>query len=178
MSNQLNTTILNSTKYHVGFMPDHENFNKIIMDAYLKLFEQDIVKRSHYFGGRHENIYIENTKLPSIERLLLQASNFAANILNVSARNLRSGFWINDMGPGTVTSEHDHDDYDELLSGVYYLQVPENSGDLIISENNSLHKVTPRAGMFIFFAPDLLHSVSENLSCHRRISIGMNFGPC
>jgi ectoine hydroxylase-related dioxygenase (phytanoyl-CoA dioxygenase family) len=36
--------------------------------------------------------------------------------------------------------------------------------------------LTPQAGMFVFFAPDVLHSVNANRSGERRISMGMNFG--
>ena len=81
------------------------------------------------------------------------------------------------MGPNEVTTEHNHDDDDELLSGVYYVQVPPNSGDLIIVDKHSRTLVTPQPGMFVYFAPDVMHSVSANRSGERRISIGMNFGP-
>jgi hypothetical protein len=32
------------------------------------------------------------------------------------------------------------------------------------------------AGQFVFFAPDVLHEVTENRSTRPRLSIGMNFG--
>jgi predicted 2-oxoglutarate/Fe(II)-dependent dioxygenase YbiX len=81
------------------------------------------------------------------------------------------------MGPDEVTSEHDHDEYDELLSGVYYVQVPPESGELVIVDKYSRTLLTPQAGMFVFFAPDVRHSVNVNGSGERRVSIGMNFGP-
>lgn len=109
--------------------------------------------------------------------MLEQAENYASNLLEKPAQQLRSGFWINDMGPNEVTTEHDHDDYDEMLSGVYYVQVPQDSGELVIVDQHSRTLLTPQAGMFVFFAPSVLHSVSINRSGERRISIGMNFGP-
>jgi hypothetical protein len=80
------------------------------------------------------------------------------------------------MPPGAVTTVHSHDDYDELLSGVYYVSVPQNSGNLIIQQQNRQYVITPQQGMFVFFAPDALHEVSENMSAEDRLSIGINFG--
>lgn len=158
-------------------MPEAAAINRQIMDAYLQLREQDLLRRSHFFGGRYENLYIERGRIPAIGRVLDQAEQYANILLKKPGEKLRSGFWINDMGPNETTTEHDHDDYDEMLSGVYYVQVPQDSGELVVVDKYSRTFVTPQAGMFVFFAPDVLHSVSVNRSGERRISIGMNFGP-
>ena len=169
--------LIKNTNIHFGFMPDAVEINQKIMAAYVQLRTEDLLKRSHYFGGRYENLYLERKLIPEISSVLTQAEIYVKDVLNKHTQPLRSGFWINDMGPNEVTTEHDHDDYDEMLSGVYYVQVPINSGELVIIENHSRSLVTPQAGMFVFFAPDVKHAVSENLSGERRISIGMNFGP-
>ncbi len=166
-----------NSQLHFGFMPDAEKLNQKIVDAYLKLDEHDFIRRSHFFGGRHENLYIERTRIPAIDKVLEQAERYAGELLGLPGQGLRSGFWINDMGPGKATSEHNHDDNDELLSGVYYLQVPADSGELVIVDNNSRTLVTPQPGMFVFFSPSVMHSVSMNCSKDRRISMGINFGP-
>ncbi|MEI7842513.1 MAG: 2OG-Fe(II) oxygenase [Gallionellaceae bacterium] len=152
--------------------------NKEILTAYNQLGIEDWLKRSHYFGGRYENLYLEREKIPSLTTIIKQAELFAQQILNTQ-QNLRSGFWFNEMGPNQATTEHDHDEDDELLSGVYYVEVPENSGDLVILDKKipSRTIVKPQEGMFVFFAPSVLHEVTVNLSNQRRISIGMNFGP-
>ncbi len=172
-----NLGLSNNSRIYFGFMPDAAAINRQIMEAYLQLHEQDFLKRSHFFGGRHENLYLEREQIPAIDAVLKQAEYYAASTLHQPAESLRSGFWINDMGPNEVTTEHNHDDNDELLSGVYYVQVPPNSGELVIVDKHSRTLVTPQAGMFVFFAPDVLHSVSINCSDERRISMGMNFGP-
>lgn len=157
-------------------MPDSTEINRQIMQGYMPLREQDLVRRSHFFAGRYENLYIERERIPALALVLEQAESYARNILP-PVRQMSSGFWLNDMGSGQVTSEHDHDDYDEMLSGVYYVQVPDNSGDLVILDKYSRTLVTPQAGMFVFFAPSVVHSVNMNNSGERRISMGMNFGP-
>lgn len=171
------TALKRNSAVHIGFMPDAAKVNRQLMDAYLAFKEQDFVRRSHFFNGRYENLYLERERIPAITSILQQAEHYAANLLGMFTQDLRSGFWVNDMGTNAVTSEHDHDDNDELLSGVYYVQVPPNSGELIIVDQNSRTIITPEAGMFVFFAPYVLHSVSVNHSDARRISIGMNFGP-
>jgi hypothetical protein len=162
---------------HFGFMPAAEEVNRKIFEFYSLLNAQDFERRSHFFHGRYENLYLKRERIPAIGSVLHQAETYAASLLGMSMLKLRSGFWINDMGPNAVTSEHDHDDYDELLSAVYYVQVPKNSGELIIVDQYSRTIVTPEAGMFMFFAPNVRHAVSINNSDKRRLSIGMNFGP-
>ena len=171
------STLLTNSRIHIGFMPDAADINRQIMAAYLQLREQDLIKCSHFFGGRYENLYLQRERIPAIGRVLEQAECYAKTLLEKTGQKLRSGFWINDMGPNESTTEHDHDDYDELLSGVYYVQVPQNSGELVIVDKYSRTLVTPQPGMFVFFAPNVLHSVSVNQSGERRISVGMNFGP-
>ena len=173
----MSALLAKNSQLYFGFMPEAEKLNRQIIHAYLKLDDHDFIRRSHFFGGRHENLYIERTSIAAIDKVLEQAERYAGELLDLSGQRLRSGFWINDMGPGKATSEHNHDDYDEKLSGVYYIQVPADSGELVIIDSNSRTLVTPQAGMFVFFSPSVMHSVSVNCSKDRRISMGINFGP-
>jgi len=177
MASQNNATLVANSLFHTGFMPDAIEVNRQIMEAYLLLGESDFLKRTHFFGGRYENLYLQREHIPAIGIVLQQAEKYAGTILEKLPSQLRSGFWVNNMGPNSVTTEHNHDENDELLSGVYYVQVPRNSGDLNIIDQNRRTLITPAAGMFVFFAPSVLHSVDINNSGERRISIGMNFGP-
>lgn len=162
---------------HIAFLAEAAEINRQIMDGYRQLREQDFSRRSHFFGERYENLYLERGRIPAIGQVLEQAQTHAATLLQRPRQTLRCGFWLNDMGPGEATTEHDHDDDDELLSGVYYVQVPDNSGELVIVDSHIRSLVTPQAGMFVFFAPTVVHSVSANRSGERRLSIGINFGP-
>lgn len=153
-----------NTRLEAGFI-DHQN------DAN--------VHKTHLFEGRYENIYLDEQHIPELKILIHEAVSLAENILNV--KNLRAGYWFNYMPPGASTTLHTHDDDDELLSGVYYIKVPDNSGNLIIyddADNNHPQAIetTPRAGEFIFFKPNVRHEVSSNNSAEHRLSIGMNFG--
>ena len=152
------------------------DINKKVVDKFESLTDNDFKEKTHLFNGRYENIYLDVNKIPELKIIVDAANENAANILNIKQDKLVSGFWLNAMAAGDVTTAHTHDDDDELLSCVYYIKVPENSGDLIIIDNNNKTIVKPEEGMFVFFSPDTLHEVSKNESSQSRLSIAFNFG--
>jgi quercetin dioxygenase-like cupin family protein len=149
--------------------------NIAILNQFEKHWQDDDIKRTHLFNNRYENIYLNEAHIPELKPLISEAVTLAEKILH--SQNLRAGYWFNYMPPGSLTTIHSHDDYDELLSGVYYVAVPENSGNLILHENSEKIEIEPKTGEFIFFKPDVRHEVSRNNSSQHRLSIGMNFGP-
>ncbi len=153
--------------------------NAEIQKGFLNQQNKDDVRKTHLFEGRYENIYLNERHLPELKTLIDEALTHAKKILNVE--NLRAGYWFNYMPPGATTTLHTHDDDDELLSAVYYVYVPENSGNLIIYDDSKSGdekkiEITSRTGDFIFFKPDIRHEVSKNNSTESRLSIGINFG--
>ena len=159
---------------HAVFSSRANTLNRALLDGFLKHQHDASVRRSHLFNGRYENIYLTPEQIPELEHLLDEACDHARRITGID--DLQAGCWFNFMPPGAVTTVHSHDDDDELLSAVYYVSVARNSGNLIIHEGNKQHTITPEQGMFVFFAPDVVHEVSENLSSHERLSIAINFG--
>lgn len=163
-------------KVHSTFLMNH---NETITTGFLNHQQDKDVKRTHLFNGRYENIYLNESHIPELKYLKEEACLQASYILNTNkpgAGKLSTGYWFNYMPAGAITLPHRHDDDDELLSAVYYLSVPENSGDLILHIQNDALRIHPEAGMFVFFKPDVVHEVTENLSPHARLSIGINFG--
>jgi uncharacterized protein (TIGR02466 family) len=95
-------------------------------------------------------------------------------------------------------SDTPHHHVGSVLVGVYYVDVPDNSGDILlhdprnaVSWNNlnyepndpspmkyyrSYHRVKPSNGLLIFMPGFLEHSVETNLSGKNRISIVFNIG--
>ena len=149
--------------------------NRQIIEAFNANRHDPDVKKTHFFGGRYENVYVGTDRVPQLQPVLDQALEYARRITGVD--ELRAGFWFNAMPPGSDTTLHRHDDDDELLSGVYYVTAPEDSGKLIIHEGDQQHEITPVAGNFVFFGPDVPHAVGRNNSDSERLSVGMNFGP-
>jgi hypothetical protein len=155
------------------------NLNDEIMEDFLRHYQRDDIHKTHLFGGRYENIYLTEQEIPALRQLVAEATRHAEDILQRD--NLRAGFWFNFMPPGSTTTMHTHDDDDELLSAVYYVNVPEDSGNLLIygqpdSPAPEKIEITPLAGEFVFFKPDVPHEVSRNKSERSRLSIGFNFG--
>lgn len=150
--------------------------NETVLHKFELLSDADIKEKTHLFNGRYENIYLEENKIPELEIIISTALDNAANILKLKKEKLAFGFWMNAMAAGDVTTAHTHDDDDELLSCVYYIKAPINSGDLIITENKNKITIPPKEGTFVFFSPATLHEVAKNESGQSRLSIAFNFG--
>ena len=150
--------------------------NAKILECFELLTDKDFKEKTHLFNGRYENIYLEENKIPGLEVIVKAAKEGAEKILKIKKEKLAFGFWLNAMAAGDVTTAHTHDDDDELLSCVYYIKVPENSGDLIITKGKEKTIIKPEEGTFVFFTPDTLHEVSKNESEKSRLSIAFNFG--
>lgn len=150
--------------------------NKTVLKKFELLSDSDIKEKTHLFNGRYENIYLEEYKIPELEIIISTALDNAADILNLKRETLGFGFWMNAMASGDVTTAHTHDDDDELLSCVYYIKVPDKSGDLIITKNKRRINIPAKEGTFVFFSPATLHEVERNESGQSRLSIAFNFG--
>ena len=95
---------------------------------------------------------------------------------------------------GKLASNSVHNHPNSILSGVYYLQAPENSGVISFSDPRvaaqmlvpplteyspwTLPKISyqPQAGMMLLFPSWLLHGVEMNMSGEPRISLSFNVG--
>ena len=161
---------------HFAYLANASAINEKIVEGFMLNKDDDLTKKTHLFEGRYENIYIDREKIPEIKQIIGQAINFVAEILELNTEQLQCGFWFNSMQPGDVTKPHTHDDDDELMSGVYYIEVPESSGRLLLGITGHHVTIEPEAGKMVFFKPNVVHEVTKNLSQHHRLSIGMNFG--
>ena len=156
-----------------------KKLNPVFSKGFFEHYQRDDVERTHLFNDRHENTYLNEQHIPELAQLKQEATKFANLILGT--KDIEMGYWFNHMPPGAVTTSHRHDDDDELLSAAYYISVPENSGDFIIKTSNIPNqgetiRITPTEGSFLFFKPNMVHEVTENLSDQHRFSIGINFG--
>lgn len=148
--------------------------NTTIFEKFSQYRDHKNTKKSHYFDGRYENIYISSTLIPELHTIL----NLSHQCVNkiTDKNNLKSGLWFNEMLPGNKTLAHTHDDSNEIYSGVYYIKVPNNSGDLVLEGTEEKFTVKPKEGMLILFPPNTLHYVTENKSNSIRLSLGINIG--
>ncbi|MGD9385163.1 MAG: putative 2OG-Fe(II) oxygenase [Thioalkalispiraceae bacterium] len=149
-----------------------------IVKDILQLLDDPAVCKSHFFNGRYENIYISEAQIPSVKPVLQLILQEAANLLGTSEDKLKLGFWFNFMQKNDVTIPHRHDDDDELISGTYYLQMPEGSGMLKIKlDQYNCETIQPQEAALTCFHPSVEHEVTNHGSPVPRISIGFNIGP-
>ena len=162
---------------------------KIDIDAILHEFEKNTKHHTHthFITNRWENIYINPQYIPSILPLLSEIHSIAIEkfhtklaphqTLGIPHELLgyeKNEFWFNSSLPGESTEVHNHNGK-AFISGVYYLQVPKKSGNVIfIHENKEKMEITAKTDKLIFFPPELDHFVQENMGSETRISLSFN----
>jgi hypothetical protein len=163
--------------YREFYFPDAARLNNCLFDRFLALADTDRVRQTHHFAGRFENTYIDNADIPEIARITEIMRQQAAIHLGMPEDTLKTGFWFNAMQAGHRTVLHTHDENNELLSGVYYIRVPANSGELILHDRGKKVRLQPEEGKLIMFAPSVSHEVSVHQGSGLRLSVAMNVGP-
>ncbi len=173
--NQSNINLEKITKKIFRFnLPEFNKLNDALYNKFLNHINDEKTRKSHYFEGRHENIYISSDVITEIETVLSFAKRCVQQITGETS--LQSGLWFNYMESGHVTLAHSHDEADEIYSAAYYVKVPENSGDLVITEDKKDIIIPPKEGSLVLFPPHLVHQVTINNSASARLSVGMNIG--
>jgi len=157
-------------------LPAEPRYLDEIIKGFRRLEDATDTKKTHFFDGRYENIYPSREAFSEIEPLLEVIFDCAQQALE-RGQPLDISFWFNQMHPGHSTTLHTHDDGYELISGVYYLDVPEESGDILMHLPEQLLKISPQTGVMLMFPPDLPHEVTKNLSTQSRLSMAFNIGP-
>lgn len=117
-------------------------------------------------------------------------AEYVGNFTGVNTLRL-GNFWVNINGPGDYNLVHDHQN--SILSGVYYVEVPEgDSGNLVIERDDTAefflgryrgagpffnleHSFQPASGKLIMFPSWTKHRVERNNTQKERISIAFNF---
>lgn len=180
-----------------GYEPVNDSIRKNL--AALDWDALDAQNRAD-FGALHsfrEDRFIPIDDFPSV-RIVLE---FFLSACNEIARDRKwdlggkqlslANFWVHVTPPGDVTQSHTHKP--ALLSGVYYVDKPEDSGDLVFVDVNQFHDYDPRSlpgevdpistpqvafnareGTMMIFPSWLPHKVPRNNSDGDRVSISFN----
>jgi uncharacterized protein (TIGR02466 family) len=126
-----------------------------------------------------------------IDRNVLEVATFLSwDLTKIAATITTCWAMVNDK----YASNALHDHPNSILSGVYYLQTPENCGGITFTDPRSssrmlnppltefnlwtLPKISykPQAGTMLLFPSWLMHGVEPNLSDEARISMSFNIG--
>ena len=100
-SNRGSARLWTSTPLYGGNLPDAHRINGRILDAFGTLGEGDFSRRTHFFGGRFENLYLDCDRIPELEPVLHRAEDCAQQILGRDTEPLHCGFWFNAQSPGS-----------------------------------------------------------------------------
>lgn len=159
--------------------------------------KQEYFNTANNAGWVTRNRYIlEDPALKPLKSAIMQQVEiFARHILSIDYK-VRFEFtqsWIIKHPPGTMGMKHCHEN--AVLSGIYYVTVPEKGGTLwfhkdkhvnVFYDNmrpeymmgnsyNEKHlEIRPRDGMFLLFPSHLMHSVGINNDENLRFSLPFN----
>ena len=156
--------------------------NKTVLDS-LRNYS-DHFHYSHKINGRWENQYLDYQFVPEIKYIFQKACQFGKDLIrgplivpNKSLGLDRDEFWFNITSPGECTGWHDHKE-GAALSGVYYLNILKESGDIQFrfKENNQwvYHTIKSKNNKLILFNSNIEHSVTKNRSNKDRVSLAFN----
>ena len=157
-----------------------------VLDNYEHLNQQLLSVAPQYKIGTD---YFEIA--PMLKTEILPFIESVANECNLS-KEFTVSARQNPMLPGKNNSPHHHPDC--MLAVVYYVKVPQNSGDILLHDPRGAilwqdpqartdvnwqsyrpyHKITPTPGMLLIVPGYVVHSVETNLSQEMRLSIAIS----
>ena len=178
--------VLHTVEYLVGNL---DNIDNIKLKAnILRNYEDCNFMEEDTESIRHEDIRID--LFPEVKKLMNSLMDkfyeqYGEKLKPVPSSDINEVVWavVHDHNESTNWHDHaTHHNYDggAKVSAVYYVDVPENSGDIVFKcdENPYVSKMyveKAETGKFILFDSTLQHCVTKNLSNQKRIIISMNF---
>lgn len=144
------------------------------------------------FSYKNGNYFDLNT--PQINKLKFTVKDYCDTIAETYRWDNKATYIVgrqNPILPGENDTPHGHQHC--MMVAVYYIKVPEKSGDIILHDprgmtfwvepnavndgphkhSRTYHRITPKPGMLLMFPNYLIHSVETNMSNEVRLSIMM-----
>lgn len=158
---------------------------------YIELCKEDNLTTSYF----KRNDILNDIDLQELRSEIIDCSLLYANHLglNLKITEIRIDSWVNFFYPNQSEQQHNH--YGNFISGVYYINIPENSGVyrfydpapqkimwngayLNLANKNVSNQTSgtyiPEEGKMIIFPSWLEHCVMTNKSNQIRISLAFN----
>ena len=139
----------------------------------------------------YDTNWLDSVKDSELNRLINYHLNYYFyNVLSAitTAKIYITESWVNKTVPGGKHHRHRHPN--SIISGVYYFNTTEDSGNIIFSThkysaveyetsnpniyNSKIWSLTPKAHTLLLFPSDLEHTVSKNTSNTVRYSLSFN----
>jgi hypothetical protein len=175
----------NNFKFHhirepIGYF--YKNVDEIDCDYWsdicydYKKINNNKTNRSGAYGYQSPNDIHTHTEFIPLVNLLIKQINLTTTCFN----NKIHGMWLNISPKGSFNRPHTHrvENYNKSYSGVLYLKVPSNSGDIVFMDPlqlNHYKKVNVKQKDILLFNDIIPHYVEPNQSNEDRISIAFNY---
>lgn len=180
-------SVFSTALYHTNIQIDDSFKNEIQNLEYLR------VKNDNGFISKNYHLLEDAGYINLKKEIMNNVRTYMFDILRIkkSYSLHMTTSWANKHNPGDFSQEHNHNN--SIISGIYYTDVDENSGDLIFANpfanfgltlelqlenygqfNASEARITPKNGDLILFPSSLKHKVDKNRSSNDRFSIAFN----
>ena len=145
----------------------NNNLKNIISDFRKKYPESDTsnVKAWHSHFDTHK-------KEPKFNILIDRIMDASRDFIKIKCNLYPLNFWVMEYGKGNYAVKHNH--WPATLSGIYYIDVEENSSPIIF-ENDFVIK--PKNGMLLLFPSIVNHEVPPSKGKRIVASINLLFTP-
>ncbi|MBB37697.1 MAG: hypothetical protein CL515_01935 [Actinobacteria bacterium] len=163
--------IQSETEIAIYTLDNHQELNnklkKIISDFRKEYPESDNsnVKAWHSHFDTH-------IKEPKFNILIDRVMDASKDFINIKCNLYLLNFWVMEYKKGNHAVKHNH--WPATLSGVYYIDVEENSSPIIF-ENNFVIK--PKNGMLLLFPSIVNHEVPPSKGKRIVASFNLQFIP-
>lgn len=160
-----------------------QNISDFYKDDVSELVEQCLVissNRSSHVTFSNQNGGLQLGHKEFVEAIVAQSPlDYLINQIKSLCNSEHLHPWLNVNYYGGYNTLHNHsakqpEKYVNIVSGVYYVKVPKDSGRIIFYENGNEIPVSPVDNQLILFDNNLYHAVEPNLSEEVRISIAFN----
>jgi uncharacterized protein (TIGR02466 family) len=180
-------------------------FSKIICNTELNLSEKDFITIEDYLWklelfhtdehvavATDDKFVLRHPTLKFLhDRIMGEFYRLNDEHLKYENKFVMNTSWYTHSKPGQSAPFHNHSNC--MFSGVFYVKVPENSGDIEFdshsgntfqprsSEPNIFNsrsiKIKPSKGKLLFFDSNIYHEIKRNESDEIRVSIAFNLLP-
>ena len=152
--------------------------------------EGEGVHKSNFGGWQSKTINLTDyEEFKELTQLINENLNNVCKDIHEDFKLLINGAWVNINGKNSYNYTHEHPF--SALSGCFYIDVPENSGNIVFENMHSLKRhypintfnsplfyenttYKPDVGSLIIFPSWINHKVETNNSDNDRISIAFN----
>jgi len=183
--------------HNIWSTPIYENFISVD-NEWIKIAKNEKFERMNSKNGDISSDFYILEKIPNLKNEILKHCNFFLDkylFINKNIQFYLTNSWLVKHKFKDFAQNHFHTN--SLLSGVFYLETPENSGHICFLRNTHTNYIFPisfnidfekqnntncfdykievKKGKIIIFPSHLYHSVLENFSNEDRYSLAFNF---